>query len=525
MFKIIKRAYPYQSLTWKEFLEVLDLMQKIRMIWINNSKGEDVYAKDVDQKKKYTISRGKKALTYYFENLSTIPDSKSFLIIDTTSQKSIGRLDENFIAEHSDRGSTFIVKGVPWRVVSVEGDRVFVEPSSSIESAVPVWKGELIPVPFEVAQEVGKIREEISRGNIEKIKNNYPVDSITAKKMENVIKSQKSLPFANDKTIVLERYADYTIVNACFGSRVNDTLANFISALIAAEHGIVVMCKSDPYRIIFQKTNFDDIKKVLSGAQPSDLEIVLENSLSRSAIFKSRFLKVAKHFGIIRRSAIFEKIDPRRLIRVYHDTPAYKETLKEIFTEKLDIEKTKEIISLIKSKKIKIIESTLSPIGEYGLRYELHDVARPNRPEKEIIRVFKQRLLNTKQRLICINCGNWDQSYFVRDVPKIPRCPKCSSRLLGIVHPHATESKTIIKKRMNGKYITPDEKKKLAVMKTTADVLITYKKTGATVLAGRGVGPLTAKRILRKYHSEESELMKQILAAERDWLANKKYWT
>ena len=329
----------------------------------------------------------------------------------------------------------------------------------------------------------------------------------------------------NDKQIVIERYADYVIVNACFGLRVNETLANYIAAIISAATGAVVLCKNDPYRMIFQKTNFEEIKSVLEEASPNDLEIVLENALRRSSIYKSRFMKVAKRFGVIRRGAMFRRIDPRRLIRVYHDTPVEEETMKEIFTEKLDLEKSKEILSKIQSGKIKIIKSDISPIGEYGLRYELKDISRPDRPEKEILRVFKRRLISTKQRLVCVNCGKWDQSYFVRDLPKIPRCPKCNSRLLGIVHPHATESKTIIQKHIDGKYLSPDQYKKLATIKSSADVLIVYGRTGAMVLAGRGVGPVAAKRILRKYHDSESQLFKQILEEERNWLANKKYWT
>jgi len=548
IFSIIKSAYPYKNLSWKEFIKVLDVMNKIRLIWIRKGgslerdfSGEEIIninTENIPQKEseKFTLTRGRKAITYYFENLSTIPDNRNYLIIDSTSQKSIGTLDENFVAEHSETGSTFIVRGMPWRVISVEGDKVFVEPSSSIESAVPAWKGEMIPVPFEIAQEVGKLRrkiynitnersEQAKEQSIISIKEKYPIDNTVLKKMKMIFKAQGKKPFADEKTIVLERYADYVIVNSCLGARVNETLANYISAIISASTGAVVLCKTDPYRMVFQKTNFSEIKNVLEDTKPEDLEIVLEHSLRRSSLFKNRFLKVAKRFGILRRGADLRKMDPRRLMNVYLDTPVHEESLKEVFTEKLDLEKSKEIISMIQKNKIKLIESEISPIGEYGLRYELRDISRPDRPEKEILRVFKTRLISTKQRLVCVNCGDWDQTYFVRDLPKIPRCPKCSSRLIGIVHPHATESKSIIKKWMEGKHISIEQQKKLAVMKATSDVLITYARKGAFVLAGRGVGPVAAKRILRRFNDTEAHLMKEILKEERAWLANKKYWT
>jgi Lhr-like helicase len=62
-----------------------------------------------------------------------------------------------------------------------------------------------------------------------------------------------------------------------------------------------------------------------------------------------------------------------------------------------DLEKTKEILEKIQNKEIKINSfEGLSPLAELGFRYELQDVAKPERPEKEIFKIFKNRLLNSK---------------------------------------------------------------------------------------------------------------------------------
>jgi ATP-dependent Lhr-like helicase len=44
------------------------------------------------------------------------------------------------------------------------------------------------------------------------------------------------------------------------------------------------------------------------------------------------------------------------------------------------------------------------------------------------------------------------------------------------------------------------------------------------VLVGRGVGPDTAARILARYHLEEAELLRDILAAEVSYARTKKFW-
>ena len=169
-YETIKKAYPFRDLKEEEFLNLVNFLDtQLRLVFTDNG-----------------IKRRRKAFEYYFENLSVIPDQKNYKVIDTTSNNFVGTLDEEFIASHGDVGSSFIVKGRPWKILSVEDGKVLVEGVEDIESAIPAWEGELIPVPFEVAQEVGILRREIknmleeglsNNEIIEKIKKKYPVSS------------------------------------------------------------------------------------------------------------------------------------------------------------------------------------------------------------------------------------------------------------------------------------------------------------------------------------------------------------
>ena len=521
IYKIITRAAPYKDLSWEEFDKVLKFLETIRLIW---------YEKD-------KVTRRRRAFEYYFGSMSTIPDCRTYKVIDITTNTPVGSLDEGFVAEHSDTGSSFIVKGRPWRVVSVDGPKIFVEPLGDIASAVPAWEGELIPVPFNVAQEVGALRKSIAsmlKKNkkqpeiLQKIKNRYPVSNQAAAHMTLLIKRQLEHPIPDNKTIVLEHFGEYTIMHTCLGSLVNETFARFISALLSAEQGRTIASKTDPYRIIFSSVLPEDIKNIFKKYKPSDIEPILKISLVRSSLFKHRFIQVAKRFGAISKSADFSKINVEKIIRAYENTPLIDETLREIFTEKFDIKKSEEIFSLIRRGKIKFVQSDkLSPLGELGLRYELHDIAKPDRPEAEIFRVFKKRLLNTKLRLVCVNCGKYDIVLRIKDMPDELRCPKCASKLLAAVSPFATETKHIVQKRLKGSKLSEEELKKLQKIRMSADVIVAYGKRGATVLAGRGIGPQTALRIMAKcfaFKDKEDRLYKEILAAERAFIETKKYW-
>jgi ATP-dependent Lhr-like helicase len=518
VFELVKRAYPFKDLKEEEFNNLVNFLDKqLRLVFSDNG-----------------IKRRRRAFEYYFDNLSVIPDQKSYKVIDTTSNTFVGTLDEEFIASHGDTGSTFIVKGRPWKILSVENEKVFVESVDDIESAIPAWEGELIPVPFEVSQEVGTLRRGIkkmleakmkSNEIVEELKKNYPISSQPAVKMIQLIKNQiKKYPLPDEKNILVEKFQNYIVLHTLFGSLVNETLSRFITAILSTQYGEIITSKSDPYRIIIKGCGFEDVKKILFDYKPEDIDVILEKTLPRSSLFKFRFIHVAKRFGAMSKRATLESINIDRVIDVYWNSPIYKETMQELFTEKLDLERTREIMERIQRKEIKISNSEgLSPLAELGFRYELQDVARPERPEKEIFNIFKNRLLNSKVRLLCINCGKYSMIETVKDIKEL-RCRSCQSKLIAVLKPQREEAQKIVKKWLKGVELTGEEKEKLEFIKKSADLAIVYDKDAAIVLAGRGIGPQTATRVLFKPRKSEDDLLKYILEAEREFIKNKKYW-
>ncbi len=519
MYLAIRNAYPFRDMKEEEFARLLRFLDdQLRLVFIDGN----------------MVKRRRKAFEYYFENLSVIPDQKSYKVIDTASNNFVGTLDEEFIASHGEAGSSFIVKGRPWKILSVEDGKVLVQGVDDIASSVPGWEGELIPVPFDVSQEVGKIRRQIrtmlEKGKDEEIASalneTYPVSKETADRMAHQIRRQmKHYPVPDEKSIMMETYQDYTVMHAMFGSLVNETLSRFISAILSAEHGEFITSRSDPYRIIIRGTNPEEIKRILTDYKPDDIEILLEKTLPKSSLFKFRFIRIAKRFGAVRKGASFENMNMDRMIDFYSNTPIFDETMREIFTERLDVEKTKEVLDSIRNGKIRLESfDGLSPLAELGFKYELHDVAKPDRPEAEIFKMFKDRLLNSKVRLICINCGKYNMIETVKDITEI-KCPSCQSKLIAIVKPHRTVSFDVVKKWLKGSELSKQENVELEFIKKSADLSIVYGKDAAVALAGRGLGPQTAVRALSKPRLREDDLYKYILEAEREFIKNKKFWT
>ena len=99
-------------------------------------------------KRGYKARRRLRSWKSYFENLSTIPDTRRYKVVSVIANEPIGDLDEAFVAEHGKTGEKFIVSGRAWKVIQVDGPRVMVEPIQDIESSIPAWEGEMIPVPM-----------------------------------------------------------------------------------------------------------------------------------------------------------------------------------------------------------------------------------------------------------------------------------------------------------------------------------------------------------------------------------------
>jgi len=517
IYETIKRAHPYREIKKQELIDLLNFLESLQLVWI-------------DRKEKMYVKRRKRSFTYYFENLSMIPDTVQYRIVSVIENEPIGNLDEEFISEHGQPGNKFVCSGRAWRIIQIIGNRVMVEPIEDIESAIPAWEGELIPVPFEIAQHVGKMRKYIAdnlddKNMAEKLKDMYNIDTNSANEMINLIDEQKKTNIIpDDNNFLIETYKDFIIIHSCCGSLVNDTIGKYLAAALSEETGVSVNMKIDPYRIMLQTVAKPEIVKKILMKKP-DLEFVLTQSLERSSLFKHRFIQVAKRFGIVAKKVQFDKININKVVSSYSKTPVYNETMNEIFLEKMDIENAETILEKIRDEKIKLkLESGLSALGKMGLVQQFSEVMKPRMPEKEIFNAFSRRLLSTRVRLLCVNCGEYSLIKSVRSMEDEPECPKCNSRLIAILRKRQVNAINIVKKRIKKKELTKEELKEFQSIRRSADLTIIYGKKAALVMAGHGIGPQTAARILSALHPTREKLLRDIFAAEKEFIRTKPYW-
>src|SRR5438094_1603890 len=106
-----------------------------------------------------------KGRRYYFENLSTIRDERRYPVMDLTTQRQVGILGQEFMIIQAREGLQFIVRGRPWKIEKIGKDgMVYVTPVSDPNAMIPGWDGEMLPVPFGLAQRSGRLPKRIESG-------------------------------------------------------------------------------------------------------------------------------------------------------------------------------------------------------------------------------------------------------------------------------------------------------------------------------------------------------------------------
>ncbi|MCL2712660.1 MAG: DEAD/DEAH box helicase [Methanomassiliicoccaceae archaeon] len=498
-FCLLKRTHSFRDLERCDMDAVLDQLISIKMIFEDDN----------------GFRRSKKGMNYFYNNISMIPDERTYLIRDIGTRGIIGTLDESFVAAFAEPYATFIAKGRTWRIVEMRDDELLVEGSKEIGS-VPSWVGNDIPVPYEVAMEVGRLRRVM---NID----DYDCDENAKEKIRSYIKKQKDDHFdvPSDELVTLEIGDRTAIINCCFGTRVNETLSKIYSALLSARLGESVGISTDPYRIIVElprNIGKDVLLNALTSIRPGSVESLTKMTMSNSSYLRWRFMYVAKKFGIIEKDADHRFISFSRLFETYRDTSAYEDAVRKVLWEDLDIENTEKAISAISDGKIKVKVTKMSPIGLEGI-VRTKELMQPLRADHSILMAMKKRLFDEIMYTSCIRCQSQHRMR-VSESPKRFVCDNCGGNMIAVLKEYERDNIKLFSK----KSVNADERKEMMRISRNANLVNENGPKAVMILAGRGIGPDSASRILNRMHIDEDDLLRDILASEVLYAKNKRFW-
>jgi len=291
--------------------------------------------------------------------------------------------------------------------------------------------------------------------------------------------------------------------------------------------GSMVDSRSDGYRIVLSSNSRISEKLFLEFLKEEyDLYPIITTSLAGTHNVNWKTWCVAKKFGVVGRGSIYEKKSARFLYERYSKTPLVKEALRELFHDKYDIKNTDKILKKIRSNEISIkwleidkFSKLAEPILDNTVKY----YSSPANLDKGIIELVKARLAKTKHRLICARCGKWERVVETNEVQNTLICPYCKTKQITSTFYSDYDLPKIIRKKHDGKKLSPDEKHKFDRAWKIASLIENFGKIAITVISGYGIGADTAARILRNMVDEEY-LFKQIYEAERQYVVTRGFW-
>ena len=535
ILEIFRNAYPYRDLTKEDVEKILRYMHERfpRLAWVSFE--DEVVLKP---------RRTKALFEYYFSNLSMIPEEKQYLVVDESSDSAVGILDEAFMAEYGKPGIKFIIRGSPWRILHVSGEKVHVKPVDDPTGAIPSWIGEEIPVPFEVAQEVGYIRGFVE----EKMKKRLPPEEIAAELSEQYPSDKDTIlralaetvehvrsgfPVPTDKRIIIEDWEDFVIIHANFGSLTNRAMAQLIGQLLSEKIGYSVVVQHDPYRIFVQTmgaANSDQLLMLFNEMKAMSDQSV-RDSLKRAAvktgIFKRRIIHVARRFGALKKWVDFSNVSLQRLIKSFEGTPIFEEALKEVFTKDLNLERLVYVLRKLREGEIEVRKidtgGNATPVARVGIeRVSMKtDLIPPERMRAVLIESAKARLLNETRVFVCTNCWDYIEMVQARELPDRPKCPKCGSTALGLLRVEERKALPLIEKK--GEKLTKSEEKLRRQALQTARLIDKYGKPAVVALCARRVRASDVEEVLQKEHRLTDRFYELVLEAERKAIS-KRFW-
>lgn len=535
ILEMVRKAYPYSDLTMEDVAKILRYMHDRfpRLAWVS-----------FDDKVALKPRRTKDLFEYYFNNLSMIPEEKQYLVIDELNDAAVGVLDEAFMAEYGRPGTKFIIRGSPWRITHVSGDKVYVKSVDDPAGAIPSWIGEEIPVPFEVAQEVGYIRgfveKQLEMGlppdkAAAKLSEKYPADKETILKAisETVEQVQLGIPVPTDKRITIENWEEFVVLHTHFGSLTNRALAQLIGQQLSEKIGYGIVVQHDPYRIFVQTLGAAEAEQLIellremSTMEEQAIRDSLAKAVVKTGIFKRRMIHVARRFGALEKWADFSSVSLQRLLKSFEGTPIFDEALKEVFMKDLDLERLVQVLKMIRDGEIQLLKvdnkGNATPIARVGIeRVSMKtDLIPPERMRAVLIESAKARLMNEACIFVCTECWEYVDMIRVKDLPDKPKCPKCGSSALGLLKEEEEKVLAMVDKK--GEKLAKSEEKLQREALQTARLISKYGKAAAAALCARKVQPSDVKDVLEEEPNLNDRFYELILEAERRAIT-KRFW-
>ena len=501
----------YKDLDISTFNDLLEYLEYARIVKINGN-----------------IVKPTRRTKIYLYKVTMIPDTRNINVIEVSSGKKIGTLNEEYVVLNINPNDSIVLGGRVWRVVEYdhENAKLYVEQIEvEKETLIPHWEGENIPVEYKVAREVASI--------IRRIKENNSLEMYSFANEILMKYRDKAGQFGDDRTIVIDYNEELNIItiNVYGGSRVNKFLRDLLKTVISNRYPFLdIHVYATPYAIFIGLPSkrysylvgqlMDTIEQVFMNLlKYIDFSIIREIASNQNTLYW-RIYQVAQRFG-----AIDPKAGPvsKSILSGFIDTIIGYEALKEVVFKDYDLENVQELAMRIKGGKIRIVKRRSDKSNLFHIELlnyvEVPHVEALKPFDKEL---YREKILNRKITLICIRCGYLEHGRIRDFLGKSYYCPRCKLKTIAVVKGDGALERNIVLKMQRGEKLSRDEKKIIDDLRRRAILLIEHGEIALIALGARGVGSNDVSRIISRVRSGD-DLYRILYEYEKRAIRAKKY--
>src|SRR5580704_10202945 len=400
LFALVKRAYPYRSLSRETFDAVLTMLSE----GIASQRGRyGAYLHHDRINRRLRARRGARLAA--ITSGGAIPDNALFAVVAEPDGGSVGTVDEDFAVE-SLAGDIMLLGNTSWRIRRVQAGSVLVEDAQGASPNVPFWRGEAPSRTDELSAHVADLRGKISdlvprvspesneqaasgvAAAVNWLKLECGLDDSGAEQIVEYIVTGRALLGAVPTltTIIAERFFDESggmqlVIHAPFGGRINKAWGlalrkrfcrsfNFELQAAATDNGL---------NISLSEQHSFPLADVFHFLHPSSLRSVLEQAVLTSPLFTTRWRWDAGRALALLRFRGGKRVPPQiqrmraddLLAAVFPEAqacqeniagdiaisnhPLIREVMKDVLTEAMDIEGLERVLDGIASGGIRCL--------------------------------------------------------------------------------------------------------------------------------------------------------------------------
>ncbi len=391
LFALMKRAWPYRSLSREQFEEILELLSNgietgrgKRMAYVHRDRVND----------RLRARRGARLAS--LTSGGAIPETGDYRVLLEPGDVFIGSVNEDFAIE-SMQGDVFLLGTHPWQISGVTNMVLRVRDATGKHPTIPFWLGEAPGRTDELSEEVSKLRRAVAErldsggrdGAVAYVEEACGVDQFAAALVVDYLNAARAalggvLP--SDEDIVFERFFDESggmqlIIHAPLGSRINRALGlglrkkfclNFDFELQAAASNDAALLSLGPQHSF----PLEDVPAFLRSHNVQD---AVTQAVLRSPMFTARWRwNLNRSLAVLRRKG--GKLNPFNIQRMESDDlmaavfpdlaacqdnspagpveipdhPLVRETLNDCLTEAMDIEGLKQLVGRFEQDTIRM---------------------------------------------------------------------------------------------------------------------------------------------------------------------------